>query len=204
MYTLPELSYPYNALEPFIDEMTMHIHHDKHHAAYVKNLNDALAGQDALLALTVTELISDLSSVPESIRTKVRNNAGGHANHTMFWECMGPVSGHAAEPSGALMRVITQSFGSFSAFQEKFAAAGVGRFGSGWVWLIADKGTLSIADTPNQDSPIMDGKTPILCLDVWEHAYYLKYQNVRPDYIKAWWNVVNWTEVEKRFSTVAA
>lgn len=204
MYTLPELAYPYNALEPFIDETTMHIHHDKHHAAYIKNLNDALAGHDALLVLPVNDLIADLSRVPEAVRTKVRNNAGGHANHTMFWECMAPVSAHEAEPSGELMNAIAESFGSFSAFQEKFAAAGVGRFGSGWVWLVADGKKLSIMDTSNQDSPVMEGKTPILCLDVWEHAYYLKYQNVRPDYIKAWWNVVNWTEVEKRFSAVTA
>ncbi len=204
MYTLPDLSYPYNALEPFIDETTMHIHHDKHHAAYIKNLNDALEGQDELLALPVAELIADLSKVPEQVRTKVRNNAGGHANHTMFWECMGPVSAHTSIPTGELLAAITESFGSLSAFQEKFAAAGVGRFGSGWVWLVADGKKLSIMDTPNQDSPVMDGKNPILCLDVWEHAYYLKYQNVRPEYIKAWWNVVNWAEVEKRFSALMA
>jgi Fe-Mn family superoxide dismutase len=197
MFTLPELPYAYNALEPFIDERTMQIHHDKHHAAYIKNLNDALAGQDALLSLTVEDLIADLSKVPESVRTKVRNNAGGHANHTFFWQIMAPQAG--GSPSGSLLEAINAAFGSFEGFQEKFAAAGVGRFGSGWVWLVKDGSSLSIMDTPNQDSPLMEGKTPILGLDVWEHAYYLKYQNVRPDYIKAWWNVVNWKEVEKRF-----
>jgi len=196
MFTLPELPYAYNALEPHIDERTMQIHHDKHHAAYIKNLNDALAGQDALLAMSVEDLVADLSKVPEAVRTKVRNNAGGHANHSFFWQIMGPNAGGV--PSGKLATAITAAFGSFEQFQEKFAAAGVGRFGSGWVWLIATDGKLSIMDTPNQDSPLMEGKTPILGLDVWEHAYYLKYQNVRPDYIKAWWNVVNWKEVEKR------
>jgi superoxide dismutase, Fe-Mn family len=196
MFTLPELPYAYNALEPFIDERTMQIHHDKHHAAYIKNLNDALAGQDALLSVPVETLIADLSQVPEAVRTKVRNNAGGHANHSFFWQIMGPATG--GQPEGKLKDAIQASFGSFEQFQEKFAAAGVGRFGSGWVWLVSDGGKLSIMDTPNQDSPLMEGKTPILGLDVWEHAYYLKYQNVRPDYIKAWWNVVNWKEVEKR------
>ncbi len=195
MFTLPELPYAYNALEPYIDERTMQIHHDKHHAAYIKNLNDVLVGQDALLAIPVEELIADLSKVPEAIRTKVRNNAGGHANHSFFWQIMAPKT---EAPSGKLLEAINVAFGSLEQFQEKFAAAGVGRFGSGWVWLITTEGKLSIMDTPNQDSPLMEGKTPILGLDVWEHAYYLKYQNLRVDYIKAWWNVINWSEVEKR------
>lgn len=198
MFTLADLPYAYNALEPFIDERTMQIHHDKHHAAYVKNLNDALANEEVLLGLAPEDLIRDLSQVPENIRTKVRNNAGGHVNHTMFWEIMAPQSG--GEPKGALAASITEAFGSFAQFQAKFAAAGIGRFGSGWVWLIADGKKLVITDTPNQDNPLMDGKTPILGLDVWEHAYYLKYQNMRADYITAWWHVVNWTAVEKRFA----
>lgn len=198
MFTLADLPYAYNALEPFIDERTMQIHHDKHHAAYVKNLNDALANEEVLLGLAPEDLIRDLSQVPENIRTKVRNNAGGHVNHTMFWEIMAPQSG--GEPKGALADSITEAFGSFAQFQVTFAAAGIGRFGSGWVWLIADGKKLVITDTPNQDNPLMDGKTPILGLDVWEHAYYLKYQNMRADYITAWWHVVNWTAVEKRFA----
>lgn len=201
MFTLPNLPYAYNALEPFIDEATMRIHHDKHHAAYIKNLNDALTGNEPLLDVPVEALIADVSRVPEQVRTKVRNNAGGHANHTMFWECMAaPTSEKDAAPGGMLLTAITEFFGSVAAFQEKFAAAGVGRFGSGWVWLVADGKKLSILDTPNQDSPIMEGKTPVLCLDVWEHAYYLKYQNMRAEYIHAWWHVVNWAEVEKRFA----
>lgn len=198
MFILPDLSYAYNALEPFIDERTMQIHHDKHHAAYVKNLNDVLVGQDELLELPVEELLRDLSKVPEAIRTKVKNNAGGHANHTLYWEIMGPPTG--GKPAGKLSEAIITAFGDFEQFQEKFTAAGIGRFGSGWVWLIRDGGMLAIADTPNQDSPMMEHKTPILALDVWEHAYYLKYQNMRADYIKAWWNVVNWKEVEKRYA----
>lgn len=197
MYTLADLPYAYNALEPFIDERTMQIHHDKHHAAYVKNLNDALNGQDELLALEPVSLISDLSKVPEQIRTKVRNNGGGHVNHSMFWEIMMP--GGGGEPKGGLAAAIISSFGSFSDFQAKFASAGMSRFGSGWVWLVHEDKSLVITDTPNQDSPYMDGKMPILGLDVWEHAYYLKYQNMRADYISAWWHVVNWAEVEKRF-----
>lgn len=205
MFTLPDLPYAYNALEPYIDEQTMHIHHDKHHAAYVKNLNDALAGQDALLAMSVEELISDLSRVPEAVRTKVRNNGGGHANHSLFWQVMsgppaGRPSGEARVPSGELKTAIDSAFGGFEKFQEQFAAAGVGRFGSGWVWLVVDGGALKIEDSANQDSPLMNGKKPILGLDVWEHAYYLKYKNLRADYIKAWWNVVNWEEVEKKFA----
>ncbi|MBI4062320.1 superoxide dismutase [Candidatus Gottesmanbacteria bacterium] len=197
MFTLPDLPYPYNALEPYIDERTMQIHHDKHHGAYVKNLNDALAGQDALLSMPVEELMKNLSKVPEAVRTKVRNNGGGHANHSFFWEVMSPKAG--GQPSGELAKAIESAFGSFAQFQEKFSAAGMGRFGSGWVWLISEKGKLTITDTPNQDNPWMEGKTPILGLDVWEHAYYLKYQNLRADYIKAWWNVVNWREVGRRY-----
>jgi len=196
IFTLPDLPYAYNALEPHIDERTMQIHHDKHHAAYIKNLNDALIGQDALLSMPVETLIADLSKVPEAVRTKVRNNAGGHANHSFFWQVMGAQS----KPTGKLHDALVSVFGSLETFQEKFAAAGMGRFGSGWVWLVLDNGKLSIIDTPNQDSPIMQGKTPILGLDIWEHAYYLKYQNLRADYIKHWWNVVNWKEVEKRFA----
>lgn len=199
MFTVPELPYAYNALEPFIDERTMQIHHDKHHAAYVKNLNDVLVGNEDLLKKSAEELISDILNIPEAIRTKVRNNAGGHANHSMFWQIMGPKSVEAA-PNGVLAKAIDVTFGSFAQFQEKFSAAGMGRFGSGWAWLSVDGGRLVIEDTANQDSPLMEGRTPILGLDVWEHAYYLKYQNVRVDYIKSWWNVVNWKEVEKRFS----
>lgn len=202
MHTLSDLPYSYDALEPFIDAQTMQIHHDKHHAAYVKNLNDALAGQDALLSLPVEELIADLSRVPEPVRTKVKNNGGGHANHTFFWRIMSPnPKGEKRLPEGELAQAMSRAFGSFDGFMEKFAAAGIGRFGSGWVWLVSEKGTLTITDTPNQDTPVMEGKTPILGLDVWEHAYYLKYQNLRADYIKNWWNVVNWTEVAVRFGT---
>ncbi len=197
MFTLPDLPYAYNALEPYIDERTMQIHHDKHHAAYVKNLNDALVGQDALLSMPVEELIRDLTKIPESIRMKVKNNAGGHANHSMFWQVMAPKAG--GKLSGNLAHAIDAAFGSFDGFQEKFSALGLGHFGSGWAWLTTEGGKLAIIDTMNQDSPVSLGKTPILALDVWEHAYYLKYQNMRADYIKAWWNVVNWAEVEKRF-----
>ncbi|MBI5619462.1 superoxide dismutase [Candidatus Gottesmanbacteria bacterium] len=201
MFTLPKLPYAYNALEPYIDERTMQIHHDKHHAAYVKNLNDALATIQQSDKLTIQQLLGDLNKVPEAIRTKVRNNGGGHANHTLFWEIMSANSkGEVRKPSGELATAIDAGFGSFEKFQEQFSAAAMGRFGSGWAWLIIVSGKLSIIDTPNQDSPLMDGKTPILGLDVWEHAYYLKYQNMRADYIKAWWNVVNWASVEKRFN----
>lgn len=200
MFTLPELPYAYAALEPFIDERTMQIHHDKHHAAYVKNLNDALIGQEALLALPVEQLIADLSVVPESIRMKVRNNGGGHANHSLFWTMMAPGSDRQSAPAGKLAEAINTAFGNLEQFQEKFSAAGMGRFGSGWAWLVWDKGSLAITDTPNQDSPLMTGVVPIIGLDVWEHAYYLKYQNLRAEYIKAWWNVVNWAEAEKRFA----
>lgn len=209
MFTLPDLPYAYNALEPYIDEATMHIHHDKHHATYVKNLNDTLVGQDALLALPVEKLIADLSRVPEAIRTKVKNNAGGHANHRLFWEVMGKPTGTLRQAQGDLAVAINSTFGSFEKFQEQFSTVALSHFGSGWAWLVADPSagsgqvTLAIADTSNQDSPVMEGKTPILTIDVWEHAYYLKYQNMRVDYIKAWWNVVNWQEVGKRFATLA-
>ncbi len=200
MFTLPELPYAYNALEPYIDERTMQIHHDKHHAAYVKNLNDALAGQDTLLSMSIEDLMKNLSQVPEAIRTKVRNNGGGHANHTMFWTVMsGNPKGEPRKPAGELGKAIDASFGNFEMFQEKFSAAGMGRFGSGWVWLINEAGKLSIVDTPNQDTPVMDGKTPILALDVWEHSYYLHYFNRRDEYIKNWWNVVNWQQVEDNY-----
>lgn len=206
MFTLPDLPYAYNALEPFIDERTMQIHHDKHHAAYVKNLNDALTGNETLLSMPAEDLIKDLNAVPEAIRTKVRNNAGGHVNHSLFWLIMAPSGKGGGAPSGELATAINSTFGDFTKFQEQFSAAGMGRFGSGWAWLIKENGKLVIVDTPNQDSPLMDltaqarGKTPILTLDVWEHAYYLKYQNMRADYIKAWWNVVNWSEVARRYA----
>lgn len=203
MFTLPQLPYAFDALEPYIDTATMQIHHDKHHAAYIKNLNDALAGLDNFLSMPVETLLTKLTEVPEAIRTKVRNNAGGHANHTLFWTLMSP---EKSSPTGKFLDTMTTTFGSVDEFKEKFSAAGIGRFGSGWVWLISDNGKLSIMDTPNQDSPLMDlpaGRqgVPILGLDVWEHAYYLKYQNMRADYINAWWNVVNWKEVERRYAT---
>lgn len=197
-FTLPPLPYEYNALEPHIDEQTMRIHHDKHHNAYVTNLNAALEQHGALQNKSVEELLSDIDAVPEGIRMAVRNNGGGHANHTFFWEIMRP--GGAKEPQGGLAEALNQSFGGFAQFKEQFAKACVGRFGSGWGWLTADKGgKIAIESTANQDSPIMSGKVPVLGCDVWEHAYYLKYQNRRPDYVTAWWNVVNWTEVGKRF-----
>ncbi len=197
MFTLPDLPYAFTALEPSIDERTMQIHHDKHHGAYVKNLNDALAGQDALLTLPIEELMKNLANVPEAVRTKVRNNGGGHYNHTLFWTIMAPNAG--GQPSGELAKAVDVAFGSFEKFQEQFAAAAMGRFGSGWAWLSLENGKLKIEDSANQDNPLMEGRVPILGLDVWEHAYYLKYQNLRADYIKAWWNVVNWLEVERRY-----
>jgi Fe-Mn family superoxide dismutase len=203
MFTLPDLPYAYNALEPYIDETTMHIHHDKHHATYVKNLNDALVGQDALLALPVEQLMADFSRVPEAIRTKVKNNAGGHANHSFFWTVMAANSAGGQRPSGNIATAIDASFGSFEKFQEQFSTVALNHFGSGWAWLVADAGKLTITDTSNQDSPVTEGKSPILTIDVWEHAYYLKYQNMRVEYIKAWWNVVNWAEVSKRFQALA-
>jgi len=197
-FTLPPLPYAYNALEPHIDEQTMQIHHDKHHAAYVNNVNAALDGETALQSLSIEALLGDLSRVPEAKRTAVRNNGGGHFNHTMFWESMTP--GGAALPQGALAAAIDSAFGGFAGFKEQFAKACVGRFGSGWGWLVrAADGKLAIESTPNQDSPLMEGRYAILGCDVWEHAYYLKYQNRRPDYLAAWWNVVNWTVVGSRF-----
>ena len=193
-YTLPPLPYDKAALEPFIDATTMEIHHDRHHNAYVTNLNNAIAGNAELEALSIEDLCKNIGSVPEAVRGAVRNNGGGHFNHTLFWNIMGPNAGGA--PDGALGEAITAAFGSFDAFKEAFAKAGVTRFGSGWAWLVVKDGKLAITSTPNQDNPLMDGSgTPILGLDVWEHAYYLKYQNKRPDYIAAWWNVVNWSAV---------
>jgi Fe-Mn family superoxide dismutase len=197
-FELPPLPYPNNALEPHIDARTMEIHHDKHHNAYVTNLNKALEGQPDLQNKSIEDLLASLDSVPENIRPAVRNNGGGHANHTLFWQLMGPNKG--GQPGGELANAINSAFGSFDSFKEKFAAAGVGRFGSGWAWLISEGGVLTITSTPNQDTPLMERKTPILGLDVWEHAYYLNYQNRRPDYIAAWWNVVNWDEVARRYS----
>ena len=196
VHELPDLPYDFNALAPHIDEQTMRIHHGKHHAAYVAKLNGALESHLDLQGKSVDELISDLDALPEGIRTAVRNNGGGHANHTLFWQIMGPGAGGA--PTGQIADAINGAFGSFDGFKEKFAAAAMGRFGSGWAWLVADGGSLSIESSPNQDSPAMSGKTAVLGLDVWEHAYYLNYQNRRPDYIAAWWNVVNWAEVNRR------
>jgi Fe-Mn family superoxide dismutase len=197
-FALPPLPYDYTALAPHIDEQTMRIHHDKHHAAYVNNLNAALEGHDDLLAMPINALIANLGQVPEAKRTAVRNNGGGHANHTLFWEIMAP--GGATAPGGDLATAIDATFGSFAAFQEQFAKACATRFGSGWGWLSQDAdGALRVESTANQDSPVMEGRTPLLGCDVWEHAYYLHYQNRRPDYVAAWWNVVNWTEVGRRF-----
>jgi Fe-Mn family superoxide dismutase len=197
-FTLPPLPYDYNALEPYIDEQTMRIHHDKHHAAYVNNLNAALEGHPALQSKSLEELIGGLDALPEAIRTPVRNNGGGHHNHSLFWEIMTP--GGAKEPQGALANAITKTFGGFAQFKELFSKTCIGRFGSGWGWLARKKdGSVEVYSTANQDSPVMEGKFPVMGCDVWEHAYYLKYQNRRPDYVAAWWNVVNWTEVGKRF-----
>ncbi|MFD3258560.1 superoxide dismutase [Paenibacillus lentus] len=197
-HQLPALPYPNNALEPHIDEQTMMIHHDRHHNTYVTNLNAALESAPELQSKSLEDLIADLDSVPESIRTAVRNNGGGHANHSLFWETIGPNGG--GQPSGKLADAINNELGGFDKFKEDFAKAATTRFGSGWAFLAVDKdGKLSVYSLPNQDSPIMEGKTPILGLDVWEHAYYLKYQNKRPDYIAAFFNVINWSEVEKRY-----
>ena len=202
-HELPPLPYPKDALEPHIDAMTMEIHHGKHHNAYVTNLNKAIAGRADLESKTIEQLIGNLDAVPADIRTAVRNNGGGHANHSMFWKLLGPHAGGA--PAGKLADDIKAAFGSFDAFKEKFEAAGVGRFGSGWAWLVANGGKLEIVSTANEDNPIMgkavagcEGK-PVLGCDVWEHAYYLKYQNRRPDYLKAFWNVVNWAEAAKNY-----
>jgi superoxide dismutase, Fe-Mn family len=200
-FTLPPLPYPSNALEPHIDARTMEIHHGKHHQAYVTNLNAAIEKAPGLADRSLEQLLSSLNDVPESVRTAVRNNGGGHWNHSLFWEIMGPDAGGA--PKGKLADAIASSFGDFEKFKEQFAAAAAARFGSGWVWLLNNGGKLSINSTPNQDNPLMDGASAgsiLLGLDVWEHAYYLHYQNRRPDYVKAWWNVVNWTAVAKRMA----
>ena len=194
-FTLPALPYAYDALEPHIDAKTMEIHHGKHHQAYVTNLNKALEGQAALAAMPIEKLLASLAQVPDAVRNAVRNNGGGHMNHSAFWKWMAPNAGGA--PTGKVADAISSSFGGFDKLKEEWSKAGAGRFGSGWVWLLKDGGKLSIVSTPNQDNPLMEGKTPILGLDVWEHAYYLKYQNRRPDYIGAWWNVVNWSEINK-------
>jgi Fe-Mn family superoxide dismutase len=198
-FTLPDLPYAFDALEPYIDKMTMEIHHGKHHAAYVTNVNKALESTPELAGKSLEELLANnLAMVPENIRTAVRNNGGGHLNHSMFWQIMGPKAG--GQPSGRLAEAIRGTFGSFDTFKERLTAAGMGRFGSGWAWLVKDpSGKLDIYSTANQDSPVMEGKLPILGVDVWEHAYYLKYQNRRAEYLAAWWNTVNWKEVEKRF-----
>jgi len=198
-FTLPPLPYAADALEPSIDKMTMEIHHDKHHGTYVTNLNKALESAPDLANVSVEDLLANnLSKVPENIRTAVRNNGGGHVNHTMFWEIMGPNAGGA--PSGKLGDAIKSAFGSVDTLKEKLNAAGVGRFGSGWAWLVAKGGALEITSTANQDSPLMEGAYPVMGIDVWEHAYYLKYQNRRAEYLAAWWNVVNWKAVEDRFN----
>jgi len=198
-FTVPPLPYAFDALEPHIDAKTMEIHHGKHHAAYVTNLNKALESAPDLAGKTVEELLAkNCAIVPDNIRTAVRNNGGGHLNHSMFWTIMGPNGG--GEPSGNLASAISSTFGSFATFKEKLVAAGIGRFGSGWAWLIKDGAKIDIVSTPNQDTPVMEGKYPVMGVDVWEHAYYLKYQNRRPDYLAAWWNVVNWKEVENRFN----
>jgi superoxide dismutase, Fe-Mn family len=195
-FTLPALPYAYDALEPHIDAKTMEIHHTKHHQAYVNNLNAAIDKAPELQGKSIDDLMKSINTAPEAVRTAVRNNGGGHWNHSMFWELMAPKSG--GEPTGKLADAIKAAFGDFAKFKEQFAAAAAGRFGSGWAWLVLDGGKLSIASTPNQDNPLMEGKKAILGLDVWEHAYYLKYQNRRPDYVTAWWNVVNWGKVASK------
>ena len=198
-YELPPLPYDYSALEPYIDTQTMQLHHDKHHQAYVTNANNALQGNDQLAAMSVDDLLRNINQVPENIRTALRNNAGGHSNHSMFWTTMKPNGG--GEPTGELASAIQQAFGSFDAFKSAFNDAGTKRFGSGWAWLVLDSsGKLQVISTANQDSPLMDGLYPVMGNDVWEHAYYLKYQNRRPEYLSAWWNVVNWDEVARRYA----
>lgn len=203
-FTLPNLPYAFNALEPHIDAQTMQIHHDKHHAAYVNNLNKAIEGKASLESKSIEDLISNLAAVPENIRTAVRNNGGGHYNHTLFWEIMSPKGG--GKPAGELAKAIDQDFGGFDALKEKLSTAAATRFGSGWAWLTVSGGKLCVCSTSNQDNPVMDAAecrgTPILGIDVWEHAYYLKYQNRRPDYIAAFWNVVNWSAVAQRYAAV--
>jgi len=199
-FTVPPLPYAFDALEPYIDKQTMEIHHDKHHGAYVTNLNKALESAPDLQNKTVEELLANnCAIVPENIRTAVRNNGGGHINHSMFWQIMAPKAG--GNPSGNVAQAINSTFGSFDQFKEKMNAAGVGRFGSGWAWLVKSGGKVEIISTANQDSPVMEGKFPVMGVDAWEHAYYLKYQNRRPEYLGAWWNVVNWPEIEKRFNS---
>jgi Fe-Mn family superoxide dismutase len=195
-HSLPPLPYPSDALEPHIDKQTMEIHHGKHHNAYVTNLNAALEKHPELQSKSIEDVLKGLNSVPEDIRTAVRNNGGGHWNHSMFWQIMGPKAG--GQPSGAIAEAITSSFGSFDKLKEELKKSGVGRFGSGWAWVVASGNKLTVESSPNQDSPVMDGKKVVFGIDVWEHAYYLKYQNRRPDYIDAWWNVVNWSEINKR------
>ncbi len=198
-YELPALPYDYSALEPTIDTQTMHLHHDKHHAAYVNNLNAALQSSSELASLSIDDLVARLNEVPDSIRAAVRNNGGGHSNHSMFWQIMSPNGG--GQPSGDLASAIQQAFGSLDQFKAAFNDAGVKRFGSGWTWLVLDKsGKLQVTSTANQDSPLTDGLYPVMGNDVWEHAYYLNYQNRRPDYLAAWWNVVNWDEVSRRYA----
>ena len=200
-YTLPPLPYPNDALEPHIDAKTMEIHHDKHHQAYITNATNALKDSPELLDLPVEKLLADLSVVPEAVRTAVRNNAGGHANHSLFWKILGPQSaGAGSAPTGELASAIDAKFGSFDAFKEKIATSGATRFGSGWAWLVVKGGELEVLSTANQDSPLMDGATPIFGVNVWEHAYYLNYQNRRPDYLKAIWNVVNWNAVAENYA----
>jgi Fe-Mn family superoxide dismutase len=195
-FTLPALPYAPESLEPHIDKQTMEIHHGKHHNAYVTNLNAAIEKAPELAGKSLEDLVKGISSVPEAVRTAVRNNGGGHLNHSMFWQIMTPGGGGA--PTGAIADAINSSFGSFDKLKEQFKAAAIGRFGSGWAWVIDNGGKLVVESTPNQDNPLMDGKKPVFGIDVWEHAYYLKYQNRRPDYIDAWWNVVNWAEINKR------
>ena len=196
-YKLPDLPYAYDALEPHIDEETMKLHHDKHHNTYVEGVNKAIEGHEDLQKLSIEELVAKLDEVPEDIRTAVRNSGGGHANHSLFWEIMSPNGG--GEPTGALADAIKDAFGSFDEFKSEIKTAGTGQFGSGWAWLVVDNGELKVTKTPNQDSPLTDGKTPIFGVDVWEHAYYLNYQNKRADYLDAFWNVVNWDEVARRY-----
>jgi superoxide dismutase, Fe-Mn family len=196
-YEVPPLPYAYDALEPHIDEQTMTLHHDKHHQAYVDKANGALEGTD-LEGKPIEEVVANLDSVPEDKRGVVRNNGGGHLNHSLFWDSMSPDGG--GEPDGDLAEAIKSAFGSFDDFKEQFEAAGVGQFGSGWAWLVVDGGSLKVTSTPNQDNPVSSGQTPLLGNDVWEHAYYLKYQNRRPDYLKAWWNVVSWAKVAERYA----
>jgi Fe-Mn family superoxide dismutase len=199
MFTLPDLPYPYSALEPYIDEETMNIHHDKHHGAYVENLNAVLKEYPELLEKDVQDLVGNLEAIPEEVRTKVKNQGGGHANHSLFWTLMSPTK--TALTEGEFKKSLLSTFGSLEAFQEKFTASALGRFGSGWAWLVKNGRELEILDTANQETPLSQGKTPIITLDVWEHAYYLKYQNRRADYVKAWWNVLDWGQAEKLFNS---